>query len=541
VTRVDTKSSLQQSVAYAASVALFVAALGLVVLRLATAGAAQVRSGHPVVRTDSGAVRGLTVNGVSSFRGLPYAGPPTGRWRWRPPRPPASWSGVRNATSYGASCPQPASAFQPPAPFSENCLYLNVSTPTLREGAHRPVLVWIHGGGLTQDAGRDYDGSQIAAHGVVVVTINYRLGALGFLAHPALASRPGASTGNYGIMDQQAALRWVQRNISRFGGNPHNVTIAGESAGGESVLAHLASPGSRGLFQRAIVQSGAFEMSQPSRAEAEASGEAFAANAGCPGQHAACLRHLPVSVLVANWPSSAPQTLNVDGKVLTASIGSAIASGHFARVPILDGTNRDEERIFVSLGVTVSGGTFVPIPAPVTAETYRSDIRGVLGVTAERAAAIAARYPFGAYTDPSAAFSALVSDANFVCPAVHLDRLTARYVPTFAYEFADDGAPQLYTPPGLVPKVATHGSELQYLFDLPNAPYPGAFTPAQQTLANSMRTAWAHFATRGVPSSQGMAWPMFHGRSPFAELVPPVPLARSGFAARHHCGFWATA
>src|SRR6516225_6806409 len=216
----------------------------------------------PVVRIGGGLVRGADNGGVSTFLGLPYAAPPTGNLRWRPPQPASSWSGVRDATQFGPSCPQALTRnpLLPPGPISEDCLYLNVYAPPVgsNDQGGRPVLVWIHGGGLVQDGARDYDGSKLAAAGAVVVTINYRLGALGFLAHPALASRPGGAAGNYGLMDQQAALRWVQRNIARFGGDPDNVTIAGQSAGGLSVLAQMVSPGARGLFQRAIVQSGTF-------------------------------------------------------------------------------------------------------------------------------------------------------------------------------------------------------------------------------------------------------------------------------------------
>ena len=176
-----------------------------------------------------------------------------------------------------------ATRSSPPGTISEDCLNLNVYTPTLRSGSDRPVLVWIHGGGLVQDGGRNYDGTKLAADGTVVVTINYRLGALGFLAHPALASRPGGPAGNYGLMDQQAALRWVQRNIAQFGGDPHNVTIAGQSAGGLSVLAQMVSPGARGLFQRAIVQSGTFALNQQPLATAEAAGETFATARRLPG------------------------------------------------------------------------------------------------------------------------------------------------------------------------------------------------------------------------------------------------------------------
>jgi para-nitrobenzyl esterase len=404
------------------------------------------------------------------------------------------------ATSFGPSCPQPPSPFAPPGPFSEDCVYLNVYTPALRssdEGG-RPVLVWIHGGGFTEDGARSYDGSKLAADGTVVVTINYRLGALGFLAHPALASWPGSRAGNYGLMDQQAALRWVQANISRFGGDPHNVTIAGQSAGGLSVLAHLVSHGSRGLFQRAIIQSGSFALTQQSLATAEAAGHDFAVKAGCPDQIAHCLRHLPVAALVNNFPGAAIPGY-VDGQVLTESFGTALAAGRFARVPILNGTNHDEEAIFAAaLQVAVSGGMFVPVPdEPVTTGNYQSDIASVLGVPAGRAAAIAAEYPPGAYPSLTLALSALVGDANFACPALQMDKWTSQRVPTFADEFNDDTAPRRFASPGAVPPVATHSSEIQYLFDQPNAPVPGTLNPGQQALAASMRTAWASFAASG--------------------------------------------
>jgi para-nitrobenzyl esterase len=230
-------------------------------------------------------------------------------------------------------------------PTSEDCLYLNVYTPRVRSSGEGglPVLVWIHGGRFTLGAGRDYDGTKLAAEGLVVVTINHRLGAFGFLAHPALATEPGGPSGNYGLMDQQATLRWVQGNIGRFGGDPHNVTIAGQSSGGTSVLAHMISRGSRGLFHRAIVQSGSFALTQQSLAAAQADGEAFAAKAGCPDQTADCLRRLPVADLVSNFPGAAIPGV-VDGAVLEESVGTALAAGRFARVPILNGINHDEQR-----------------------------------------------------------------------------------------------------------------------------------------------------------------------------------------------------
>jgi para-nitrobenzyl esterase len=493
-------------------------------------------SADPIVTIHGGAVRGLAVTGGFAFRGLPYAAPPTGHLRWRPPRHPASWSGIRDATHYAPSCPQKPNLFEPPGPQSENCLYLNVSTPTLRRHAKRPVLVWIHGGGFTQDGALNYDGTKLAAAGIVVVTINYRLGALGFLAHPALASRPGGSAGNYGLMDQQAALRWVKHNIARFGGNRHDVTIAGQSAGGVSVLAQLVSHGARGLFQRAIVESGAFALNQAPLADAEAFGRTFADKVNCRDQTAGCLPRVPVGTLVDKFPDAAIPGV-VDGKVLTQSIGAALSAGRFARVPILNGVNHNEELIFVAgLHVAVSGGMFVPAPEP-TAANYESVIASVIGVSAARASAIAAKYPLSAYPAPVLALSTLVSDANFACPALQVDRWTSARVPTFAYQFNDDTAPQIFAGPHF-PAIATHSSEIQYLFDQPNAPFAATLNAGQETLAASMRRAWAHFAAIGNPSAAAVPWPSFNRTADVLSLVQPHPQIERNFAAVHHCAFW---
>ena len=503
---------------------------------VASAGGAVASSASgstdPIVRIDGGLVRGADAAGVNSFLGLPYAAPPTGNLRWRPPQPAAGWSGVRDATTFGPSCPQAPSPFAPPGQFSEDCLYLNVYTPAARSSfGGRPVLVWIHGGGLEQDGARDYDGTKLAADGVVVVTINYRLGALGFLAHPALASHGAA--GNYGLMDQQAALRWVQRNIARFGGDPGNVTIAGQSAGGLSVLAQMVSPGARGLFQRAIVQSGTFALNQRPLAVAEAAGETFATAVGCADQSAACLRSAPVSDLVANFGVEIPGV--VDGAVLTQPIGTALARGQFARVPVINGITHDEELLFVDgLKLTVSQGTNIPLAAPLDGSetTYEADIAQALGVSPARAAAIAAVYPLSANpTRPDEVFGLAVSDASFACPALQVDRQTAaRGVPTYAYQFNDDAAP------GFGLGQATHGAELPYLFDLPNSPV--VLNAGQQALAASMRTDWASFAGTGNPSSRALPWPSFNGTR-VLSLVPLQSQVTTDFATAHHCSFWA--
>jgi para-nitrobenzyl esterase len=517
----------------------------LAALTLTAAGATAARAGTaaqeraPVVTTSDGVVRGATAGTVNEFLGLPYAAPPTGNLRWRAPQPAAAWAGTRDATTFGPSCPQATmgNPFLPPGPISEDCLYLNVYTPAGRPGANRPVLVWIHGGGLVQDGARNYDGTKLAADGTVVVTINYRLGALGFLAHPALASRPGGAAGNYGLMDQQAALRWVQRNIGQFGGDPRNVTIAGQSAGGLSVLAQLTSPGARGLFQRAIVQSGTFALTQTPLAQAETAGKTFATNVGCASQTAACLRAAPVSALVSKFGVEIPGV--VDGSVLTQSIGTSLARGQFARVPVINGITHDEELLFVAgLGLTVSQGTNIPLAGdPTDPANYQANIAQALGVPAARAAAIAAEYPLSAYPNPVAAFSLLVSDASFACPALQVDRWTAaRGVPTYAYQFNDDNAPVNIVGASL--GLSTHGTELPYLFDQPNAPHPAVLNTDQQALAASMRTDWASFAGTGNPSSRALPWPSFNGTR-VLSLVPLQSQVTTDFAAAHHCSFWA--
>ena len=523
------------AVCCAALTALTLAAAGATAATAGTRTTASGSGGAPIVTTGDGAVRGTTAGTVAEFLGIPYAAPPTGHLRWRPPARPAGWRGVRDATQFGPSCPQQPGPFAPPGTISEDCLYLNVYAPTVgnNDQGGRPVLVWIHGGGLVQDGARNYDGTKLAADGAVVVTINYRLGALGFLAHPALASRPGGAAGNYGLMDQQAALRWVQRNIARFGGDPDNVTIAGESAGGLSVLAQMVSSGARGLFQRAIVQSGTFALNQRPLATAEAAGQTFATAVGCPDQTAQCLRSAPVSDLVAKFGVEIPGV--VDGSVLTAPIGTALARGQFARVPVINGITHDEELLFVAgLGITVSQGTNIPLAAPLSdPANYQPDIAQALGVTDARAAAIAAEYPLSAYPNSVVAFSLLVSDASFACPALQVDRQTAaRGVPVYAYQFNDDNAPVLGKSLGL----ATHGAELAYLFDLPATPV--VLTADQQALAASMRTDWARFAGTGNPSSRALPWPSFNGTR-VLSLVPLHSQVTTDFATAHHCAFWA--
>ena len=250
-----------------------------------------------LVVTEQGAVQGVTTAQGREFLGIPYAAPPVGALRWQPPQPAARRQQTLIADRFANNCPQFGTPFGLQS-FNEDCLFLNVYTPRVGSGLRKdPVMVWIHPGAFQFGESNDWDPRKMVDRGVVVVTLNYRLGALGFLAHPALtAESRDRSSGNYGLMDQQAALRWVRRNIARFGGDANNITLFGESAGGLSVHAHLASPKSKGLFERAIVQSGAYSIDTPSLTTAEATGLAFGSLVGCATQDAQCLRNVPVPV-----------------------------------------------------------------------------------------------------------------------------------------------------------------------------------------------------------------------------------------------------
>ena len=490
------------------------------------------RPGHdqtPVVTTADGAVRGKTVAGIGEYLGIPYAAPPVGALRWRPPQPPEPWTGTRDATSYAPHCQQPTSAFGR-ASTSEDCLYLNVFTPAGNHARNLPVMVWVHGGSLRTGESDDYNPAALVRHGVVVVTLNYRIGALGFLAEPALASRPGAPSGNYGLMDQQAALRWVRRDIRGFGGNPDRVTLLGESAGGLSTLAQLASPGARGLFQRAIVESGTYDLTQPSLAAAESAGQSFAAKSGCASHTAACLRRLPVSTILSN-ENPVGYTPDIDGAVLTRSVKTALARGQFSHVPVIIGTNHDEYRLFVAV-IQFLGGR-------VTAANYQTMIASTLNLPATAASAAAAQYPLSRYPSPPVALGAVATDAIFACHALTAEESLSRYVPVYAYEFNDENAPELFLPPAGFPYGAAHASELQYLFSQTTVPRPASLSAAQQQLAAAMKRYWTGLARAGVPAA---GWPRFTraGRQ-VLSLVPPRPRVETDFAAQHHCAFWSAA
>ena len=499
--------------------------------------AASAAPKSPVVATDNGPIRGTTIGEVQAFRGIPYAAAPIGDLRWRPPQAHPGWQGVLDASAFGPHCPQVATPYGAPS-TAEDCLFLNVFTPdkTNHGQPHLlPVMFWIHGGALQVGESDDYDPSRLVAKGVVVVTINYRLAELGFLAHPALsAESPTGASGNYGLMDQQAAMRWVQRNIRAFGGDADNVTIFGESAGGLSVHSELASPLATGLFHKAIVESGAYSLSQPSLALAQASGTAFAAAAGCSSQTAACLRSLSVSAILGAQ-TAATTVPNLDGFVLPQTVLSAFSTGQFNRVPVIEGSNHDEWRLFVAQTEATTG-------MALTAAGYVPAIAATLGVSLQSAAVIAGLgYPLAAYPNPSVALGAVGTDVVFSCNARISARLLSKFVPTFQYEFNDPTVPMLYFPHISFATGAYHASEVGYIFDLARTPVPNpGLTPAQQELSDAMVGYWTQFAHSGDPNSLGApAWPAYTAMSDqFQSLQQSMPTSKTGFAVDHKCAFW---
>ena len=495
--------------------------------------------------TDKGSLIGKITSSGRQFLGVPYAAPPTGANRWKAPAPERAYL-LRDATRFAKHCAQVASPFGD-ASTSEDCLYLNVFAPSALETLFRPapVMVWFHPGAFQSGQSDDYNPAALVKKGFVVVTVNYRLGALGFMAHPALTaeSREQAS-GNYGIMDQQAALRWVQRNIRSFGGDPRSVTIFGESAGAVSVYAHLASPDSAGLFHRAIAQSGtyAFYTEPVTQAQAETAGQTYAAAVGCPNQALACLRAVPVSTLLAKQdPSPVAYLPTIDAAVLPESIFNAFYYGRFNKVPLIQGTTQDEYRLFVALR-ELQG-------FPTNAQTYESNIVALLGLQPETAHTLATfQYSADKYENSeSLALAELGTDLVFACRSRTLAHYIAAHAPVYVYEFDDKTAPQDVLPSVSFPYGAYHGSEVQYILDS----FDGApdFTSDQKGLADLIKNYWTRFAKTGNPNGgNAPAWPQYRdvensldpeGEPIYMELDhTPRAFNSLEFLTDHGCYLW---
>jgi para-nitrobenzyl esterase len=458
------------------------------------------------VRTQSGLVQGTSDNGLTIYKGIPFAAPPIGDLRWRAPQPPAPWQGVRAADKFAPACMQTPVVM--PAlgltsyPVDEDCLYLNVWTPAKSSKDHLAVMVWIYGGGFTIGATSlaTYDGANLAKKGVVLVSIAYRLGQFGFLAHPDLTAEQGGHSGNYGLLDEIAGLQWVKRNIAAFGGDPHRVTIFGESVGGLSVSMLAASPLGKGLFQGVISESGGSFAPARSANEggeqmlslptAERNGAAFLSKLGAAS--IADARKLSAETIQKNstrgmgggpWP-------NFDGYVLPGDQYKLYEAGKYNDTPILVGTNADE------------GALFVPT---ITAAAYEANVRSGYGEYADKVLAV---YPTG--TDAQALRSArdLSRDTTFAWHTWAWARLQSRTGKGKVYVYYFSHRPPYPDTPQFKDWGASHGSEMSYVFgNFTGGAIPSA---ADKAVADQISSYWVNFAKTGDPNGSGLpAWPTF--------------------------------
>jgi para-nitrobenzyl esterase len=501
-------------------------------------GSTNPASDSDVVVTTSGSVKGTATASMRTFLGIPYAAPPVGPLRWKPPTAAAKFTAVRDATKLATHCPQPTSTFGSATNIAEDCLYLNVFTPATK-GPH-PVMFWIHGGAFFLGESDEYDPTALVAQGVIVVSINYRLGALGFLAHPALTTEGGGASGNYGLMDQQFALHWVQDNIEAFGGDKNSVTIFGESAGGFSVHSQLVMTGAAGLFHKAIIESGAYANEagrQMTLAASEMTGTQVLTAAGCAAPCSLdAMRALTVDALLAA-PNTIPTLASgwipsIDGKLITTGIGAAYKAGTYQKVPIIEGSNHDEYRMFVALNELSPPDA----PAgPLTTDKYEASMKSVLGDAG--GSALAPLYPPSAYNNnPGIAQATACTDVIFACPMLRATQTLSLGGSVFAYEFNDPKAPEIFVPP--VPDfeyAAAHASELQYLFTLPKS----VLSEPQKALSDQMVKYWTSFAKTGDPNATGLpTWPKYTtAANGILTLAPGAGgvAVTTNFAADHKC------
>ena len=499
-----------------AAAVLLLAAAGM-------AGAAEISA--PQIRVAQGVVRGQSRDGLAIFRSIPFAAAPVGPLRFKAPQAPKNWQGVRDAVEDGPSCPQAAGG-DPAAKAStdEDCLRLNVFAPAGKASARRPVMVWIHGGGFSEGfaGARQYDPSALVREGgIIVVSIAYRLGTLGLLATASLDAANGQPSGNNAIRDQQAALRWVQKNIGAFGGDAHNVTIFGESAGASSVVALVASPLSQGLFQKAITQSASNDGHAVSRAEMEQSSDEVAEALGCkpgPGQ-VECLRKLPVEdILKVRKKLSLVQ----DGQVLPIDPYAAARDGKINRVPMIIGSNQHEGYFFAS-------GAERRLGHPMTQEEAAVQAMADFGLVADE---VMKQYPAATHASPAAALGDANSDMRFSCYS-HLERGgVSKYAPVFGYEMNEpDPAQQQPRQKISLANTSYHTSDLAYLFDYDTAPLTGDAA----ALGHKMRSYWIQFARTGSPNGNGRPdWPKFDSTGSVLNLSNSGGVT-TDFGQRHNC------
>ncbi len=492
------------------------------------------------VQTTAGKVQGIASRGVREFNGIPFAAPPVGSLRFAPPAPVEPWPGVLDASAMRDACPQARRFNLTEESNVEDCLHLNVAVPTAPRTGKRPVLVWFYGGAFVGGSTRLYPLDYLAREGdMVVVSVNYRLGPLGFMAHPAFNAE---ANGGYALEDQRAALRWVQRNIAAFGGDPGKVTIGGVSAGAASVCMHLISPErTTGLFQRAIIQSAGCTFNMRSVDESFRTGLAIAHAVGCDDPKTAlqCLRKTPVKELVdagtvvagSDYRAFAP----IYGNGTVPRAGSeAFATGNFVRVPILNGGTSNEMRLYV--GYEVEAG------ARITTDNYGERLRALYGDNVDT---VLAAYPTDRYSSVPTALGSAMSDfmpggGLNSCLFLRTAWLASRWVPVFQYEFADDSAPPVMNDPG-IELGAVHTSEMPYQFpgfsntsvhDGPSLSAP------QQALAQQMVAYWSSFVHTGRPAGAGLPeWKPFDPSRQALRLKPGA-VGMFDASGTHQCALW---
>src|SRR5580698_6123307 len=462
------------------------------------------------VHLDAGSISGIAGSSpeVRVFKGIPYAAPPAGKLRWRAPQPVAHWDGVRAADEFGAMCTQPAFRGAPQTAASpktsEDCLFLNVWTAAKAAGDKRPVMVWIHPGGYTTGSGSTpgFDGEALAKKGVVLVTINYRLGAFGFFSHPELTKESDRrASGNYALMDQAAALQWVQANIAGFGGDPHRVTVFGDSAGSSSIANLMGSPQAKGLFQRAIGESGAWMGLSIGRtrtlAEAEQDGLKMAG--ALHAQTLEELRAIPAADLLKGGRAGGPV---IDGWFIPEDVGAVFAEGKQNDVPLLDGSNQDEGTFFLQ---------------PTTAAKFMERARSRFG---DQADAFLKLYPAGSDEEANASqLAAFRDELAFVMRVWARAQTKSGHSKAFLYYFTHDPPPPAgATARGGFGSGATHGAEAQYVFG--NLLPPRAWTDLDHQVSDMLSSYWVNFATNGDPNGNGLAkWPAFDDRKNDPPMV----------------------
>ena len=540
-----------RTVAFIAAAAALVAGLTVAVVggTSATAHAASPScTAATTVQTNDGPVCGLTADNITSYLDIPFAAPPVGDLRWKSPQPHAPWTTVLQATTAAPECPSPG--FPPGSPpaagTSENCLDLKVEVPAgVKPGDNLPVMYEIHGGGFLGTALTN-DGDNLVNSGkVVYVFANYRLGILGFLADQAL----GSHSGDYGLQDQQAGLRWVKQNIASFGGNPGDVTVFGESAGGASTCIQVASPTARGLFQRAISVSGFYNYQNNivwskadckstyyTEAQAQKVGAQFAAKVGCGNvaNVAACLRGVPAATLVEDGGQYTEPTAGgtigpiVNGTTLTMSPAKAFATGHVNHVELISDVGRDE----------FNGGVYtntpgLPVVVADTAAQYRQLVQEQFG---RLAPAVERLYPLSQYQSPYTAYRTIMADSASVCPMLQTNQELSKYIPVYVDidTDADNPAGENLTLPLGAQHSGTNG-----LVHFP----PAQLDANQAALQNQLLAEWTYFAHTGSPSApRTPAWAAYSARQHPVMLLQPADTStvtpEAFIAAQHNCGFW---